>query len=299
MQRPQNLITGDKIGIVAPARKISPNELLKATNLFTQWGMEIILGLNIFNEENQYAGTDKERTSDLQYMLDDKSIKAIIFARGGYGTIRILDQLDWTAFAKNPKWLIGFSDITAIHSYVLKNLKIQTLHAIMPINFNTASDEAIESIHHVLFGKQISYTIKNHSLNKKGEANAQIVGGNLSLLHTLGGSNADIDTTNKILFIEDLDEYLYHIDRMMLNLKRSGKLDKLAGLIVGGMTEMNDNKIPFGRNAYEIISEHIVGYHFPVCFNFPAGHISDNRGIILGRVVYFKVDSDAQLIFEK
>ncbi len=299
MHRPQNLIPGDRIAIVAPARKISPNELLDATNILTSWGLEVILGQNIFNEDNQYAGRDQERADDFQQMIDDPEVKAILFARGGYGSIRIMDKINWEKFKINPKWLIGFSDITVIHSYLSQQLEVESLHGIMAINFPTASESAIESVRKVIFGETLSYSVKAHLLNKVGSTKSQIIGGNLSLLHTLCGSDCDIKTDGKILFIEDLDEYLYHIDRMMLNLKRSGKLESLAGLIVGGMTEMNDNKVPFGKTAYEIIYEHIEKYHYPACFGFPAGHISNHCGIILGRTVELKVDAEVQLNFEK
>lgn len=298
MNQPEYLHIGDKIGIVASARKVSSLELKESIEIFTHWGLEVILGENIFNEYHQFAGTDAERLQDLQSMLDDDQIKAIIFARGGYGTVRILDKIDWTQFSKNPKWLIGFSDIIAIHSYVNHNLGIETVHAIMPLNFDTATNESIISLRKALFGNPLSYKVNSHSLNRKGNAKAPLVGGNLSMLHTLTGSNADITTDGKILFIEDLDEYLYHIDRMMLNLKRSGKLSHLAGLIVGGMTIMNDNTIPFGKNACEIIHEHTAEFDYPICFDFPAGHFPDNRALLLGRNASLKVEKEVSLVFD-
>ena len=298
MNQPEYLQIGDKIGIVASARKINALELKEAVDFFKLWGLECVLGENIFNEHHQYAGTDDERFQDLQKMLDDDQIKAISFARGGYGTIRILDKLNWTKFSKKPKWLIGFSDITAIHSYVSQNLNIETIHAIMPLNFETASNDSIGSLQKALFGEPISYQIKNHFLNRKGSVKAPLIGGNLSILHTLTGSNADLNTEGKILFIEDLDEYLYHIDRMMLSLKRSGKLSNLAGLLVGGMTIMNDNTIPFGKEAFEIIKEHIKEYDYPVCFDFPAGHFPDNRTLILGRNLTLSVGEEVSLVFD-
>lgn len=297
MNQPEYLHIGDKIGIVASARKISPSELKEAIDIFTHWGLEIILGKHIFNEHHQFAGTDEERLQDLQNMLDDDQIKAIIFARGGYGTVRILDKIDWAKFIKSPKWLIGFSDITVIHSFVLQKLGIETIHAIMPLNFDTATKDAVISLRKALFGNPLSYQLKNHFLNRKGHANAPLIGGNLSILHTLTGSNADINTDGKILFIEDLDEYLYHIDRMMIHLKRSGKLSNLAGLIVGGMTIMNDNTIPFGKNANEIIQEHIAEFDYPVCFDFPAGHFPDNRALILGRNAALSIKEVVHLVF--
>lgn len=298
MKKPTNLKKGDKIGIVATARKINLMELNPAIEIFRKWSLEIVLGKHIFDEHYQFAGTDEDRYQDLQEMLDDEQIKAIIFARGGYGTIRIFDKINWTKFIKNPKWLIGFSDITTIHSYVSNYLDIETIHAIMPINFKDSTQEAIQSLKSSLFGEKISYQIKSHPLNRKGFAIAPVIGGNLSILHTLSGTNADINTKCKILVIEDLDEYLYHIDRMMMNLKRRDKLSSLAGLIVGGMTIMKDNDIPFGKNALEIVSEHIQDYDYPVCFGFPVGHLPDNRTLILGRNAKFIVDEQVNLSFD-
>lgn len=297
MRIPAYLQIGDKIGFVASARKIKSSEIAKATECFINWGLEVILGDHIFKENNQFAGTDEERASDLQKMLDNPEIKAIVFARGGYGSVRIVDQLKWDKFIKQPKWLVGFSDITVLHSHIHQNFGIETIHAIMPLNFGTASKEAISSLRIALFGESLNYKIDSHELNRKGKANAQIIGGNLSILHNLSASISDIDTYNKILFIEDLDEYYYHIDRMMQNLKRSGKLDKLAGLIIGGMTEMNDNPVPFGMNAYEIIYDNVKEYTYPVCFNFPAGHFADNRCLIMGRKVKLDIGSEVSLSF--
>ncbi len=288
MKTPPNLHTGDKIGIVATARKVSSADLMKAVSVFTEWVLDPILGQNIFNENHQFAGTDEERAQDLQQMLDDENIKAIVFARGGYGTIRVLEKINWNNFIKNPKWLVGFSDITVIHNYC-QNLGVESLHAIMPISFETASNEAVLSLKSSLFGEVLEYQLEDHPFNRKGKIKAVICGGNLSILHNLSGTIADINTEGKILFIEDLDEYLYHIDRMMMNLKLSGKLLKLAGMIVGGMTQMNDNKVPFGKTAYEIIKEHTEEYDFPVCFGFPAGHFPDNRTLILGREIELEV----------
>jgi len=296
MITPDYLSKGDKIGIVATARKIELNELLLATQTFSDWGLEVVYGNNLFKEYNQFAGNDEERIVDFQTMLNDASIKAIIFARGGYGTVRILDQVDWSGFVKKPKWLIGFSDLTCVHSHVYSNFKIETLHGIMPLNFETASEESKKTLHKGLFGESLNYEIKTHPFNRNGNTQGILIGGNLSLIHTLKGSKSDINTEGAILFLEDLDEYLYHIDRMMVSLKRSGHLSKLVGLIVGGMTVMNDNSIPFGETAYEIIRRNVADYDYPVCYGFPAGHFPDNRALILGRniklLVWDKVKID-------
>ncbi|MDP1745373.1 MAG: LD-carboxypeptidase [Bacteroidota bacterium] len=295
MQQPPFLKKGDKIGIIAPARKISKEEIQSAIDIFNAWGLEVVLSKNLFNADNQFSGTENERAEALQIMLNDDSIKAIISARGGYGTIRIIDKIDFTNFKKHPKWIIGYSDITVLHSHI-NNFGIETLHATMPINF-TKNAEATETLRKALFGEQLNYEVESYPLNRKGKAEAELIGGNLSLIYALTGSVSDIDTKGKILFIEDLDEYLYHIDRMMLNLKRSGKLDHLAGLIIGGMTDMKDNTIPFGKTAEEIIIDAVKEYDYPVCFNFPAGHVEKNLALYFGRVVKLKVADTVQLSF--
>lgn len=287
---PPYLKPGDKIGIVATARKIGNTELEPALEYFKLKGLVPVLGKHIFSEYFQFAGIDEERTADLQMMLDDPEIKAIIIARGGYGTIRIIDSIDFSAFMKNPKWIIGYSDITVLHSHIHKNCNVSTLHATMPLNFLKHKD-ATETLFNTLFGKTNEYKVPAHKLNRTGIVRSVVVGGNLSLLYALSGSESDIDTTGKILFIEDLDEYLYHIDRMMQQLKRSGKLNGLRGLIVGGMTDMKDNLISFGKNAEQIIRESVEEYDFPLCFNFPAGHQDENRTIVLG--------NEAELIVEE
>ena len=289
MKTPSALKKGDKIGIVACARKISKEELQPAVEVFNNWGLEVVYGKKLFNADHQFSGTDTERAEDLQSMLDDASVKAVISARGGYGTVRIIDKIDFTAFRNDPKWLIGYSDLTVLHSHVY-NLGVETLHATMPINF-PVNAEAVETLRKVLFGEKLSYEIEAHPLNRSGNAEAELVGGNLSLLYALSGSVSDLDTKGKILFIEDLDEYLYHIDRMMFNLKRSGKLENLAGLIVGGMSDMKDNAVPFGKTAEEIVLEAVREYDFPVCFNFPAGHVDRNLALIIGRKVKLEVTS--------
>lgn len=279
--QPAYLKKGDKIAIVASARKISIQELQPAIDIFKIWGLEVLLGKNLFKCDNQFSGTDEERAADLQTALDDDSVKAIISARGGYGTMRIIDKIDFTKFKNHPKWIIGYSDITVLHSHI-HNFGIQTLHATMPINFSI-NTEAIETLRKSLFGEKMNYEIEKNSLNRNGIAEGELVGGNLSLLYALTGSSSSIHTKGKILFIEDLDEYLYHIDRMMVSLKRYGKLSDLAGLIVGGMTDMKDNQIPFGKTAEEIILDAVKEYNYPVCFNFPAGHIDRNLAMTFGR----------------
>lgn len=296
MTTPPYLKKGGKIGIVAPARKISREEIRFAIDTFEKWGLKVVLGKNLFGSKNQYSGSDEQRTEDLQKMLDDNSVRAIISARGGYGTLRIIDKLDFKKFQKNPKWVIGYSDITALHSHIHQIFQIETLHATMPINFSK-DEESVETLRKSLFGEKISYELNPHSLNRKGKAEGILVGGNLSLLYALKGSKSGISTSGKILFIEDLDEYLYHIDRMMISLKRAGKLSHLAGLIVGGMSEMKDNQTPFGKTAEEIICESVAEFDYPVCFGFPAGHQEKNLALPFGRRANLNVGKKVSLSF--
>lgn len=289
---------GDKIAIVSTARKISRQEIQPAIDTFREWGLKVNLGKHIFNENHQFAGTDEQRLADFQQALDDDSVNAIICARGGYGTVRLVDKVDFLKFKAKPKWIAGYSDATVLHSHIHANFGIETLHATMPINFKTNTNEALESLRAALFGENSKFHIPCSELNRNGTAEGALVGGNLSILYSLIGTKSDIDTGGKILFLEDLDEYLYHLDRMMMNLKRAGKLSGLAGLVVGGMTEMNDNEVPFGKTAEEIIWEHVQEYDYPVCFGFPAGHIDDNRTLILGRRAMLSVSSTATLSYE-
>jgi len=278
---PPKLKIGDKIGIISTARKISLEELKPAIHILESWGLEVVLGTNLLEEDNQFSGTVPQRTADFQSMIDDKSIRAILCARGGYGSIQIIDNIDFSSLKKNPKWIVGYSDVTVLHSH-LNTLGIASMHATMPINFSTNTDKAIQSLRKSLFGLENNIKCKTHPFNKLGSVEAEIVGGNLSILYSLLGSKSDIDTNKKILFIEDLDEYLYHIDRMIISLKRNGKFDNLKGLIIGGMSEMNDNDIPFGKTSVQIILEHLESFEFPICFAFPAGHMDDNNAIVFG-----------------
>ena len=297
MNSPKFLQKNDTIAIVATARKITLEEITPAINLLKQWGLKVVIGNSIGLEEHQFAGSDHERTADLQKMLDDTAVKAIWFARGGYGTVRIIDNLDFTQFKKNPKWLIGYSDITVIHNHV-HTFGIATVHATMPLDITNITKEAIQSLKNSLFGNAISYEIPTSNLHKSGAAEGILVGGNLSILYSLLGSSSSLNTNGKILFIEDLDEYLYHIDRMLQNLKRNGYFDHLKGLIVGSMTKMHDNAIPFGKSAHEIIFDAVSPFNFPVVFDFPAGHIDDNRALIFGEKIVLNVnDSKTFLTF--
>lgn len=285
---PPYLQKGDTVALVCTARKFTTEEAQPAIELLQSWGLHVKLGQTIGLDNFQLGGSDQERASDFQEMLDNTEIKAIWCARGGYGTVRIIDKIDFSNFLDNPKWIMGFSDVTVLHSHI-HNLGVATLHSIMPFSVPKADEIAKETLRKALFGESISYQISNSSYNKKGKTTGVLVGGNLSILYSLLGSKSAIDTADKILFIEDLDEYLYHVDRMMMNLKRNGYFDKLKGIIVGGMTDMHDNSIPFGRNASEIILDITQEFNFPICFDFPAGHLSDNRALILGKTIDFEV----------
>lgn len=279
---PPNLKKGDTIAIVATARKVDLKSIESATVLLKEWGFEVIIGKTIGKEQNQLAGADWFRATDLQEMLDNPAVKAIWTAKGGYGNVKIIDRLDFKKFKKKPKWIMGFSDTTVLHQHV-NNLGYQTLHSFMAISAKSASWSAKESLKKALTGQDLKYDLPKDSLNREGKASGILVGGNLSVIYSLLGSDSETDPVGKILFIEDLDEYLYHVDRMMMNLKRNGYFKKIKGLVVGGMTSMRDNEIPWGSNAIQIIQEITKEYTFPIIYNFPAGHIKDNRTLIMGR----------------
>ena len=288
MNLPDYLSKNDKVAIVATARKASKEDLKPAIELLKKWELQPVIGSSIGLEDHQFAGSDKQRAQDFQQQLNDPEIKAIWCAKGGYGTVRILDRIDFSVFKKNPKWIIGYSDVTALHSHI-NNFEIATLHAQMCLGVETKSEASRETLRKILFGEELNYQFPSSKLNKTGTAEGELVGGNLSVLYSLCGSNSAINTKGKILFLEDLDEYLYHIDRMMQNLKRNGILQHLAGLVIGGMSNMNDNTIPFGKTAEEIIAETVAEYDYPIAFNFPAGHIEDNQALIFGRNIKLKV----------
>ena len=278
---PEKINIGDKIGIIATARKISLEQLNPAIEILESWGLKLVFGRFLFEEDNQFSATVEQRRIDFQNMINDDAIKTILCARGGYGTVQLIDEIDFSKLYKTPKWIIGYSDITVLHSH-LNKLGLATLHATMPINFSKNTPKSLESLQRVLFGMKNIIKSPSHRFNRLGKVEAEIIGGNLSVLYSLLGSKSDLNTDGKILFMEDLDEYLYHIDRMMINMKRNGKFKELKGVIIGEMSDMNDNEIPFGKTAEEIILEHIKDYNFPICFGFPSGHLDNNRAIRLG-----------------
>ena len=297
MIAPAFLKKGDTIAIVATARKNIEDNLQPAISWLKSWGLEVVIGTTIGLDKNQLAGSDEQRAADFQTQLDNPNIKAIWCVRGGYGTVRMIDLLDFTMFKKSPKWIIGFSDVTVLHSH-LTTLGYQSIHGIMPVSAK-ATQEAKESLRKSLFGESLQYSVPCDQMNKLGSATGILVGGNLSILYSLLGSPSAIDCTDKILFIEDLDEYLYHIDRMMINLKRNGCLESLKGIIVGGMTKMKDNDIPWGKNALEIIEDVTKTYKIPIIYNFPAGHLADNHALIIGRKITLNAtDLESTIVFE-
>ena len=296
MKIPVSLKKGDKVGVVCTARSIEIEKLEFAFDTLKKWDLEPVIGKSVGAVHDQYAGTDKLRADDFQSMLDDNDIKAIICAKGGYGTVRMIDFIDFNRFKKRPKWITGFSDITVLHAHIQQNFKIATLHSPLLSTFKRNCDIALDTMRQTLFGEIVSIKNAAHKLNRTGKATGKLVGGNLSVLYSLLGSKSDLETDGFLLFLEDLDEYLYHIDRMVVNLKRAGKFKNIKGLLVGGMTSMNDNDTPFGKTCEEIISEHVSDYDFPVCFNFPTGHIEHNHTVILGGKYELDVTEDSTLL---
>lgn len=298
MITPEFLKPGDTIGIVTPARFVSEDDIQYGIHWLTSQGFKVKLGVHAYERYHQFGGTDKQRIADFQQFINDPEIKAIYCTRGGYGSVRLVQQLNWEQFIKRPKWIIGFSDVTVFHS-VVHQRGIESLHAPMLFSLKQDSSDitSFEKTLAILRGEKPVYTCAPNPLNRQGRARGVLVGGNLSVLYSLRGTDYDIFTGGKILFLEDIDEYLYHIDRMMMNLKLGGKLDNLRGLIIGQMTDMKDNKIPFGKNAYEIISEYASELNIPVAFGFPAGHENINLPLILGREILLEVDDVVQITF--
>lgn len=298
--KPPYLKKGDSIGIVAPARKVSESEMLPSIEILTNQGFNVVCGNNLFSEYNQYSGTVAQRTDDFQQMLDNPDIKAIIAARGGYGSVQLLENLDWSGFIEKPKWIIGYSDITVFHCYVNNVLNTQTIHGTMPINMAKAEAITLESLFGLLSDKPSEIIVDPNSLNIYGDCQGELFGGNLSILYSLTGTELLQSIDGKILFIEDLDEYLYHIDRMMMNLKLAGVLSKIKGIIVGGMNDMNDNTIPFGLTAEQTIYNIAKEFNIPVCFGLSAGHCEPNIALVLGDKVSLTVsEKGSKIVYEQ
>jgi muramoyltetrapeptide carboxypeptidase len=298
---PPYLQKGDTIGIVAPAGYMPVENMQACIETLDSWGYNVQMGETTYsNSENYFSGTDEERLNDLQRMLDDREIKAVLCARGGYGLSRIIDRLNFKKFAKHPKWIIGFSDITVLHTHIYTQYKIASLHAPMAAAFNeeAVNNPYIDSLKLAITGAPAHYINAWHAFNREGTANGRLIGGNLTLLAHLIGTPSDVKTKHKILFLEDVGEYLYNVDRMMLQMKRSGKLEDLAGLIIGGFTDMKDTTRPFGKTVYDIIYEHVSEYDYPVCFGFPVSHTKENYALKIGVEYQLKVGTDSTVVSE-
>ena len=298
---PPYLKKGDTIGITCPAGYMAAEKVQTCIEVLKQWGYKVKTGNTVGGSSTTYfSNSDEGRLAELQQMLDDKNIKAILCGRGGYGTGRIIEQIDFKKFRKYPKWIVGFSDITILHTHIHANYRIATLHAPMAAAFNDGGEknEYVQSLKKVLTGKKPKYTCEANALNIKGKTSGQLVGGNLSLLAHITGTSSDIQTKGKILFIEETGEYLYGADRMLYQLKRSGKLNKLAGLIVGGFTDMKDTTRPFGKTIQEIIFDIVKAYDYPVCIGFPISHDKENYALKVGAVYHLNVSQKKVVLQE-
>ena len=301
IKTPPYLKKGDRIAITCPAGYMPKEKAQTCIATLQQWGFEVMVGNTLGSKsKNYFSGTDETRLNELQAMLDDSSIKAILCGRGGYGVSRIIDQLDFTKFKKNPKWIIGFSDITLLHAHINRNIKIASLHAPMAAAFNNGENknEFITSLHKALVGKKAKYTCTADPFNKLGEAKGELVGGNLTLIAHLIGTKSDINTKNKILFIEDIGELIYSTDRMLHQLKRSGKLTNLKALIVGSFSDVKDTERPFGKKVKELIKDILQDYDYPVCFDFPVGHKKENYALKIGGDFQLKITKAKVLLSE-
>lgn len=293
---PRPLKHGDIVKIVSTARKVTPEELASAKKILEEWGLTVKLGQHVFASDHQFGGTDDQRLEDLQAALDDPNVSAIFCSRGGYGTPRIVDRIQWKGFNEHPKWLVGFSDITVLLQAVQSQC-FTSLHAPMPLFFNKPEyQSSVARLKQFLFGQIESYQIETHPFNKRGEATGTLVGGNLSLIANSLGTKTAFQAKGKILFLEDIDEYLYHIDRLMLHLKRSGVLANLNGLVLGYFSDMKDNTVPFGETAYQIVARHVKEYNYPVLYGFPTGHEAPNMPLPVGMPTRLRVQDRAAML---
>ena len=288
MNVPQPLVAGDLIYITAPAKAIEKEHVDFAVSFFENAGFKVLVSKNCLGQHHYFSGTDEERLEDLQYGIDHPEVKAIVCARGGYGCVRIVDRIQWASMLREPKWMVGFSDVTVFHQH-LQRFNLPSIHGSMVLNFKDNTQEALTTLLSALKGESFSLSATSIH-NKPGQAEGTLIGGNLSIVYSLIGTNNQPDYSDKILFVEDLAEHLYHIDRMFYALNKSGILDKISGLVVGGMTELEDTATPFGMSVEEIILAHFQFRNIPVAFGFPAGHLNDNRALILGKKVRFSVE---------
>ncbi|MFN3403376.1 MAG: LD-carboxypeptidase [Cytophagaceae bacterium] len=298
MKRPEYLKKGDSVAVVATAKSFSREQLKEGIQILESWGLNIVKGSSIYNIHHQFAGTDEERIYDLQEMLDRKDVKAIFCARGGYGTARVIDQLNFSKFKKFPKWVVGFSDVTVLLNKI-EAIGVESVHGPMVLTLGKYNDpDSNESLKKILFGKKVNYNTDPHFLNIYGKAEGKLTGGNLSIICSQIGTASELDTRNKILFIEEVDEYLYRFDRLMVQLKRSGKLKSLKGLIVGQLSDMKDNEPSFGSTPNEIIVDHVKEYKYPVIFGFRAGHEAVNLSLAFGRTTSMNVSGKSVKIIQ-
>lgn len=297
---PPYLKRGDTVGITCPAGPVDSATMQPCVSALKKWGLNVKYGNTVGKVWQRFGGTDKERLEDFQALIDDDTIQAIIFGKGGYGTMRIIDKVNWQKFIQKPKWLIGYSDLTVVHAHVQSNYNIPTIHGDMSTGFsNDPLDSSTFSLQQALFGNPMEYSLKSFSMNRPGTARGILVGGNLSLIHACAASTSDLKTDGKILFVEDVSEYKYTIDRMLMSMKRSGKLDNLAGLIVGGFTATKeDGEDNYSIRIEDIIFEKIKEYKYPVCFHFPAGHMRENRALKLGVPYDFTVGREIVSLIE-
>ncbi|MDB5229594.1 MAG: LD-carboxypeptidase [Chitinophagaceae bacterium] len=282
---PPYLKPGDTIGITCPAGFLPLEKAETCIKILQEWGFKVKVGKTLGSQFNYFSGTDEERLTDFQQMLNDDSVQAVLCGRGGYGVSRIIDHLDFTSFQKNPKWIIGFSDITVLHSHIYTKFNIASLHSPMAAAFNDEEykNPFVQSMRTALTGEAADYSCSSHPYNKEGNITGELVGGNLSLLAHLTGSESSINTKNKILFMEDVGEYLYNVDRMLIQLQRSGQLENLKALIIGGFTDMKDTTTSFGQDIYDVLNDKVKNYHYPVCFNFPVSHEKENYALKIGQ----------------
>ena len=290
---PPYLKQGDTIGIICPSGYMPLDKISTCIEQLKAWGYQVVIGKTPGNQYHYFSGTDEERLTDLQLMLDNPEIKAILFGRGGYGLSRIIDKINFDSFAKNPKWLIGYSDITVLHAHINQQLRIATIHAPMAAAFNDDGykNEFVQSINKVLRGDDYTYSAPSHKFNKLGTAKGELIGGNLSIIAHLIGSKSSYTNKGKILFLEDIGEYLYHIDRLFIQLKRSGLFQETAGLIIGGFTDLKDTVIPFGADIYSIINDHLKDLNVPICYDFLVGHQTNNYALKVGMIHKMKVSA--------
>lgn len=296
---PPYLDRGDTIGLVCPAGYMAYERVERCIQILQEWGFKVKIGKTVGGDStNYFSGTDDERLMDFQNMLDDEEVKAVLCARGGYGTGRIIEQIRFKRFSKQPKWIIGFSDVTIIHSHIYSNYNIASLHAPMAGAFNDGENQFVLSLRGALTGTMAKYEVKPHQFNKIGMATGEIIGGNLALLAHICGTSSDMKTKNRILFIEDVGEYLYNVDRMLYQLKRNGKFDKLAGLIIGGFTEIKDTDRPFGKTVHEIINDVFQEFDYPVSYGFPISHGIENYALKIGVEYKLSISSNKVILEE-